>query len=806
MRIDELLQQLTEPRRVLVVGAHPDDEDSSILALFARGHGAEAAYLSLSRGEGGQNLIGNELGIGLGVVRTGELESARSVDGGRQFFTRAYDFGYTRALSETETFWLPDSILKDVVRVIRRFRPHVVVTVFSGTPRDGHGQHQMSGVMARRAFEVAGDADVFPELASEEGLEPWTPLKLYHSTRFDRAATTLHLATGGLDSRSGRTYHQIAMASRSRHRSQDFGVLQRTGPAETRVQLLTTRVADGHDTDLFDGIPRRTNAVAAAADSLRRTLSASHLDDAVTGLARLLERVQGTRPAGLETADPVPPDARRLHEALAIAAGLVLDVRTEDAELVAGQEVAIEATLYNAGTQPVRVFAVAVSGAAGNLARTIPAGVEIAPGTEQSFELVVRVPPDARPTQPYFLAVPKNGALYDWASAPPEVRGLPFGAPALNGEVLLDVAGAWIRMRREVSRRHADQAIGEIREPVRIVPLVDVKLTPHQLVWPVPGPSRKTFSVSIQSNGDEPLEGEVSLEIGGWRNPAPVPFRLERNGETRQIDFPVSRPVDLDRADVSVRAVARLPDGQRFDQGVRVISYPHIRPHQLLDAAVSTVRVASIALPLVRSIGYVRGASDRVPEALERIGVHVEMIDAAVLAGGDLSRFDVIVVGSRAYETDTALVRHNDRLLAYARDGGHLVVQYQQYAFARGEYVPFPLEITRPHDRITDETAPVTILDPSHRLFSTPNPIGDDDWNDWPQERGLYFAHTWDVAYTPLLEMQDPDRDPIRGGMLVARVGQGSYVYTGLSFFRALPAGTVGAFRLFVNLLDLGRP
>ena len=811
LRVDELLQRLTEPRRVLVIGAHPDDEDSSILALFARGYGAAAAYLSLSRGEGGQNLIGNELGIDLGVVRTGELEAARSVDGARQFFTRAYDFGYTRALSETETFWLPDSILKDVVRVIRRFRPHVLVSVFSGTPRDGHGQHQMSGVMARRAYEVAGDADVFPELAFEERLEPWTPLKLYRSTRFDTAATTLHLATGGLDSRSGRTYHQIAMASRSRHRSQDFGVLQRTGPAETHVRLLATRVAEGQDSDLFDGIPRETSAVLAAADSLRHTLSASHLGDAVPGLARMLRGAQGTRPASLETADPVSPDARRLHEALAVAAGLVLDVRTEDAELVAGQEVGIEAVLYNAGSQPVRVFAVAVSGAAGNRERTMPAGVEITPGLERSFELVVRVPPpgDARPTRPYFLASSKSAALYDWPSAPPEVRGRPFGAPALMGEILIEVGGTWIRMHREVSRRYADQAIGEIREPVRIVPLVDVKLTPHQLVWPVPGPSRKTFSVTIQSNGDDPLEGEVSLEIDGWRNPAPapapVPFRLERNGESRQIDFPVSRPPRLNRADVTIRAVARLQDGQTFNEGVRVLTYPHIRSRQVVDAAVSAVRIAPITLPLVRSIGYVRGASDRVPEALERIGVKVELIDAAMLAGADLSRFDVIVVGSRAYETDTALVRHNDRLLAYARDGGHLVVQYQQYAFVRGGYAPFPLDIARPHDRITDETAPVTVLDPDHRLFTMPNRIRDDDWDDWPQERGLYFAHTWDDAYTPLLEMQDPDRDPIRGGMLVARVGQGTYVYTGLSFFRALPAGTVGAFRLFVNLLDLGR-
>ena len=269
--LDRVLRRLAEPRRVLIIGAHPDDEDTQLLALAARGYGADAAYLSLSRGEGGQNLIGEELGAALGLIRSRELEAARAIDGAMQFFTRAYDFGYTRSLDETERFWLPDSILKDVVRIVRRFRPHVIVAVFSGTPRDGHGQHQMAGVMARRVFDVAGDAAVFPELEREEGLTPWTPLKLYRRTRRNPADATLELPTGGIDPMTGRSYHQIAMASRSQHKSQDFGTLQRAGPAATRARLVLSRVsADGEDDELFAGVELEVTPVVRLADSYRR--------------------------------------------------------------------------------------------------------------------------------------------------------------------------------------------------------------------------------------------------------------------------------------------------------------------------------------------------------------------------------------------------------------------------------------------------------------------------------------------------------------------------------------------------------
>lgn len=803
--LDALLQRLAETRRVLVIGAHPDDEDTALLTLMARGRGVDAAYLSLSRGEGGQNLLGSELGVALGLLRSRELGAARVIDGARQFFTRAYDFGYTRSLAETEGFWTPDSILKDVVRVIRRFRPHVVVPVFSGERRDGHGQHQFSGVVARQAFAAAGDSTRYPELLTQEELTPWTPLKLYRSTRFDSTATTVVLPTGGLDPRSGKTYNQIARASRSQHRSQDFGVLQPTGPAHSRLALLATRVAGAGD-DLLDGIARDSSWLATLADSLRRELSAARISDAVTPLTAALRRARSSGVAEERIC--------LLERAIAIAAGIVVDATASTAILVPRDTFNVRIDVYNGGltrvqltgvaTRPSWINQPAIADGGSSSDPTPGATTPLAPGTMHTVRSSVRVPADAPLTQPYFLGRPPVGALYDWSGASAEERGLPFGPPPVQVSVTALVDGTLVRIAREVSYRYADQAIGEVRTPLRIVPLIDVTLEPEELVWSTDGPQTQTLIATLVDNGDDPIDGTVELTLDGWPAPDPHPFRLERAGESRVFSFTIVRPPGLVRGSVHARAVARANDGGVFDRGVMEIAYPHIRPVAWVRPAQAEIRVAPIALPPVGVIGYVRGAADRVPEALERIGLSVHVLAGDELARTDLSTFDAIVVGSRAYETDSALGRHNDRLLAYVRGGGLLLVQYQQYQLVRGGYLPYPFEIAFPHDRITDEHAPVRILEPRHAAFVSPNLIGPEDWEGWPQERGLYFPREWDDRYQPLLEMADPGGPALRGGLLVARYGEGTYIYTGLSFFRALPAGVPGAYRLFANLLGLG--
>ncbi len=801
VELDRLLQRLGEPRRILVIGAHPDDEDTELLALASQGYGARAAYLSLSRGEGGQNLIGEELGEALGLLRSRELLAARATDGAEQFFSRAYDFGYSKNLDEALRFWPADTLLEDAVRVVRLFRPHIIVSVFSGTPRDGHGQHQAAGVTAQRVFDAAGDSTQFPELMQVEGLRPWQPLRLYQSTRFDPTRSTVTVSAAGLEPRSGRSYRQIAMASRSLHRSQDMGQLQLLGPSQARLGLIKDRTGDEGGSggeDLFAGIPRADTWLTRLADSLRSTLSVGRMSDAAPALAAAVTRLS----AQPDVADSVARE--ELQRALAVSSGIEMDAVAGSEELVAGDRVEVTVQIYNGGRLDAALDSAAVMAPAGWRVEALDAApARVPPGTLVARRFAVTVPADAPVSQPYFLERPRKGALYDWSGAPPSVRGRPFEPPLLSARVAVSLLGAHFALAREASYRYNDQGFGEIRRPVRVVPAVDVRLEPDVVVWPANGAAKRTFTVTLISHVHEALSGQVRLEADGWPAPAAVPFALEKAGDSRVAALELARPAGVVNATTAVRAVARTADGREFSQHVVMVEYPHIRPTSYVRPAVATVRVAPIALPKVACVGYIRGASDRVPEALRDVGLPIALLGPQDLAEGDLSRFDAIVVGSRAYETDTALVHHNQRLLDYAKRGGLLIVQYQQYPFIQGGFAPYPLTIARPHDRVTDETAPVKLLVPGHRALTTPNKIDAADWDGWPQERGLYFAHTWDAAYTPLLEMNDPGEPPLQGGLLVATVGSGTYVYTGLAFFRALPAGVPGAYRLFLNLLAL---
>jgi LmbE family N-acetylglucosaminyl deacetylase len=784
--LDRELRLLGHEKRVLMIGAHPDDEDTELLTVLVRGMGVETAYLSLNRGEGGQNLIGPELGEALGLVRTEELLAARRLDGARQYFTRAYDFGYSKSLDETWRHWPQDTILKDVVRIIRRFRPQVVIAVFSGTPRDGHGQHQAAGWAAREAFAAAGDSTRFPELRSQEGLTPWTPLKLYRSTRFDTAGTTVTLEGGALDRSAGLSFHQIAMAGRSLHRSQDMGRIQNLGRSPVRLALADDRTGAGGD--LFAGIDTTTGAVTGA------------MPDAGVLLA---VRARQTRAA-------VSRDQlAHLDRAVAIATGVVCDARSDDDRVVPGQRVAITLECWNTG-DATRTVTAALRAAKGfSLSGGAPATLRLEPGALAASQVTAVVAPDAPATVPYFRLGSRGTDYYDWSAAPPDVRGEPFGPAALVGSFVIE-GGAVVD--REVTLRLNDQARGEIRRPVTVVPRVGVTLDPSIEVWPAGDQRPRRVTVTLTHGARDPTTGTVTLEVPpGWQGVRPQPFRFTREDERETVSFELRPPPTLRPGTVEVRAVARDAAGRRYEVGVVTVDYPHIRPRGYATSSVALVRVARLALPPLTSIGYVRGAADRVPEALRSVGLPITILDAATLEDGDLGRFGAIILGPRAYETDSALVEANGRLLAYARQGGRVLVQYQQQRYFEGGFAPYQLTVGGPatapgllpvsHDRVTDERAPVRVLSPADRAMAVPNRLTAADWEGWIQERGLYFARSWDPAWHPLLETHDPGEGPLEGGLLVAQVGRGTYVYTGLSFFRQLPAGVPGAFRLFANLL-----
>ena len=829
--LDAMVAKLTTHRRVLVIAAHPDDEDTALLTLVARGMGGESAYLSLSRGDGGQNLIGEELGTGLGVIRTQELNAARKLDGARQYFTRAYDFGYSKSVEEAFRFWPREEIAKDAVRVLRRFRPQVVWAVFSGTPRDGHGQHQESALIARDAFTAAGDPSAFPELAAE-GLTPWKPVVLYRGTRFlDREATTVILSTGGIEPFTGKSYQQIAIASRSLQRSQSTGALQPLGGGDTRAAWVAG-AGGPQDKDLFAQVDTSLAAIAAGiadaavrrrveerlrtvqklAEETRRQLTPGNLAAAVPPLSAALEELRAARAAAAAAEPKEKPSATLMlldeklaaaQSALATAAGIAIDALADRETAVPGQSLQISASVWNAGPLPVSVTDVElVSPDAWRVPAAETAARELPPGKLEEWKFTAGPPPGAPPTIPYFLRRPLKGALYDWTDAPPSVRGEPFQPPPLTAAVTLTIGSTKIRIEREVTYRFRDEAFGEIRHGLRAVPPVEVFVEPGLIVWPTAKRDAPRLEARIVSNSPDPVKGR--LEVGvppGWPAVAPPAFALEKRNAEQTIEVALRPPAPLSPFRGSIPVTAALESGERCDLSIRLVDYEHIRPTPLPLSSAVALSVVDLRLPPLHHVGYVRGASDRVPEALLAIGIPVETLSPRQLEHGDLSRYDAIVVGPRAYETDASLVAANGRLLDYVRGGGLLIVQYQQGGFSAGNFAPEKLEIKRPIDRVTDETAPVRLLDPSHPLFTTPNRIGERDWDGWIQERGLYFATTWAPAYKPLLAMADPGEPERQGSLLVATVGKGHYVYTGLAFFRELPAGVPGAYRLFANLL-----
>lgn len=857
--VDRALAKLSTHKRLLVVAAHPDDEDTSLLSLVSRGMGGEAAYLSLSRGEGGQNLIGPELGVGLGILRSRELLAARKIDGARQFFSRAYDFGYTRSLEETFERWPREVLAQDVARVMRRFRPQVVMSVFPGQPVATHGQHQAAGITAHEVFPIVGlegEQDAFPGLTAQ-GLPPWQPRTLYRSTWFDPDSTDLTLSTGRVDPLTGHSIFQVAMASRSQHRSQDMGVLQPLGSTETSLGWV--KGGGGEDAqDLFAGIDtslaaladtlpggeirgqirERLDRVEARARRTRQALVPAELDAVVPAFADMIEDLEGA--GGLldrlgEEAGPEAAEARTVRRllneklaaaraGLAAAAGLAVDAVSDRSGLVAGETATFTTHLWAAGNRQVELEKVELILPPGWTAeptepeepdgffarRWGPRPTVGMSGTVEAGELsegtfAVTVASDARPSRPYFLEAPLQGDLYDWSAVDPELRGEPFGPPLAVVRFHVKLDGVHLPLEREVVFRARDQIQGEVRTSLRVVPAVEVAAEPDLTVWSTRKQEAHPLEVTLTRHAQADLSGRVEVRVpSGWPRVEPLPFELTGDATSETLALQLTPPPNLTPGRHRVAVEAVRDDGRRFDLGVPLVSYEHVRPTPRPVPAELEVSAADLRLPDLDLVGYVRGASDRVPEMLERLGVPLEILDAHALAQGDLSRYDAVVVGSRAYETDPALVKANPRLLDYAREGGLLIVQYQQYQFARGGYAPFPLDISRPHDRVTDETAPMTILSPGHPVFRSPNVLGPEDWEGWVQERGLYFAGTWDDAYTPLLETADPGGEPLRGSLLVASLGEGTYVYTGLAFFRQLPAGVPGAYRLFTNLLNLG--
>jgi LmbE family N-acetylglucosaminyl deacetylase len=854
--VAELVAGLGNTMRVLMIGAHPDDEDTRLLAWLARGQHVDAAYLSLTRGDGGQNLIGNELGDALGVIRTEELLAARRIDGAHQYFTRAYDFGFSKTAAESYSHWPHDSLLGDVVTIIRAFKPHVIIAVFSGTPRDGHGQHQVSGLLAREAYDASSDTVRFP--VKRYGYA-WAADKFYRDrSYFGAGENSLVINVGAFDPLLGVTYSEIAATSRSQHKSQGFGNISSSGPATAYLYREATRVNSavepGHERSMFDGIDTtwkrfsRTAAdagVRTAIDSVRTILGrinsqfkASEPGAELGALARLWKqefvvfynggavvqdeadfdiaarRTAGgtqasarheTRDAGqLDMETTVRACMDRIERASSLASGVDYHATaTSDVAPIGSVGAPVVTALTNHGAAPLRPAMVAWTTPTANGDVGIPASRP--PVARDSVWRDTVVAHSTAVTQPWWLVKPRNGDLFAVpVSGTAEDERLD-GTEARVGAGTESAAGVplILRFRSPVIERIADPRRGEVDRPLAFV--LPISLTLDHTVEYVPAgtPIERTMQVLVRSGVDSARDVTVSLRLprGLQADSISRHVTVPPRG-TRRVDFRVTGA--LPPGQDTVRAAAES-NGATFTDGYIPIEYDHIRPQKLYRPAVLTLSVADIKIPPGMTVAYIAGVGDNVEPMLEQLGLHVTVLDPASLPATDLSRFTTIVVGPRAYEASADLVTNNGRLLDFARGGGTVVVQYGQYEMAGSAIMPYPITLSRPADRVTDENAPVRVLDPASPLLATPNKVTNSDFAGWVQERSLYMPHTFDSHYHSILAMNDPDEPSNDGAILVAPVGKGTYVYTTLSFFRQLPAGLPGAARLFVNLLEAGR-
>jgi LmbE family N-acetylglucosaminyl deacetylase len=797
------LQRLGVTGSVLMIAAHPDDENTALLAWLARGRKVRTGYLSLTRGEGGQNLIGVEQGDAMGVIRTQELLAARRIDGAEQFFTRAIDFGFTKTPQETLAKWGREKILSDVVWVIRKFRPDVIVLRFSGTPRDGHGQHQTSAILGKEAYFAAGDPSRFPEQLKY--VQPWRAKRLlWNAFAFNdeqrketaKIKDKLEVDPGEYDPLLGYSYREIAGMSRSMHRSQGMGAGQRPG---TSKEFLTLVAGDPARKDMFDGIDLTWNRVEGGAivgKLVAQALADYKPEHPENAIAPLLEA--RSRFAALH--DPIADRKKKdLDNAIALCAGLSLDATANEFEYSPGEKMKVTFTAVDRGTVPVTLKSVSLEPgstvAGGALEHNVP----------KSLSLEAAIPAGAPYSQPYWLREPKQGDTYTVPDQ--ELIGTPENRPIYSAKFELAFPGGEIEVTRPVHYRWVDPQRGELTRPLAIVPPVALEFDGSALVFATPEP--RTVQVRLKSvHRDE--NGTVRLQSPeGWKTePGVLPFHFSQPGQETALEFRVTPPAGDSQG--KLQAVASL-DGREITSETQLINYPHIPPEFLFPPAHAKLVRADIR-SLARSVGYIMGAGDRLPEALRQIGIDVTLLGPADLASGDLSRFDTIVTGVRAYNVRTDLKANQQRLLDYVKQGGTLVAQYNTLDSARFggderalDHIVGPYSIQFSHDRVTVEDAPVTFLDPASPLLREPNRISERDFDGWIQERGLYFAHEWDKRYQPLFSLHDPGEAPLKGGTLYTPYGKGMFVFTAFSWFRELPAGVPGAYRIFANLLSAGK-
>jgi LmbE family N-acetylglucosaminyl deacetylase len=792
-----ILQQLKSFREmgsVLYIAAHPDDENTLLIAYLARGKNYRTAYLSLTRGDGGQNVLGPDFGEKLGVARTQELLAARRLDGGQQFFSRAMDFGFSKDYHETLRIWDRQEVLSDMVRVIREFRPDVLITRFSPVPGGTHGHHTASTVLALEAFKLAGDPKAFPE----QQLPPWQPKRILWNGRGsgETNADVVQMEISGNDPVLGISFGELAARSRAMHKTQGFdnfrGFGGGNGARTEYFQLLDGETATN---DILDGVDTTWNRIPGGAEIGQladEIISQFNPQDAAASVSALLKLKSEL--AALPANDSVVAEKRvQLDRILQNCLGLEIETTIANAEVVPGEKMQFHHSAIVHSSVPVRWLGVSCLETTKEFAQPVELGAD-----ESSFYNSAQILPTKTPlTQPYWLREEGTPGMFHVDDA--SLVGRPENPPAFPIEQIFEVGGQTLVIPDEAVQILTNSANKEIRRKLDVIPPVALKFSSDvELFSPGKSHSVEIEILAARANSAGTLQLEAPAD---WKiSPAQQSFSLAAIDDRQKFNFTVTAPEKSTTAKIIANAKI---GGVRYCNARDEISYPHI-PRQLLQPVASTKAVSLDLVIRGHTVGYLPGAGDSIAENLKQMGYAVKVLGDIDLSPENLRNLDAVVIGVRAFNVRTNLVQELPALFDYVENGGTVVAQYNRPDGLKTDKIaPFDLHLSG--ERVTDETAAMTFLAPDHPALNSPNKITGADFDGWIQERGIYFPNQWNEHFTPILACNDPGEAPLKGALLVAQYGKGYYVYTGLDFFRELPAGVPGAYRLFANLISLGK-
>lgn len=799
--IYQAVQKLNFLGTALYIAAHPDDENTQLISYLSNGLKARTAYLSITRGDGGQNLIGPELRELLGVLRTEELLAARSIDGGKQFFTRANDFGYSKHPDETLQIWNKEEVLSDVVWVIRNFKPDVIINRFDHrSPGSTHGHHTSSAMLSMEAFDKANDKSAFSEQLKHTDL--WQPKKLFFNTswwfygseeEFLKAdkSNMISVDVGTFYPNLGKSNNEIASVARSQHLSQGFGTLTSRGTHRDYLELLKGEL--GGD-QIFDGINTSWTRIKAGEEIAKILLPiekdfnftnpSTHIPELLKAY-KLIDAIEDKywRAVKLE----------QIRNVIAACSGLFFETTTHIAGAVPGSKIEIQANILNRSPFNMEVSKMNIQ----------PSNTEISlekalkNNQLENIPIAYKIPNDSEYSNPYWLQNPSTLGMYQ---APLKLRGKAQSPAAIPVVLTITIQGVPIDFKTAVVYKYAKPEEGEGYQPFEILPKVTVKAASKVMVFA--NQESKPLSLAITAATND-IHGVVSLDSPkGWKvTPREQKFHIPTKGAVKKVTFTIDPPTKESNA--TITPVVTI-NGQRYSKELNTINYQHIpRQSVLLDPSVKVVR-SNIGIKGSR-IAYIQGAGDAIPESLEQIGYKVDLIEAKEITPSLLKNYHAVIIGIRAYNINKTLQFKQHLLFDFVKNGGNLIVQYNtvnRQGKGPSNLAPFPLELSRA--RVTDENAKVTFLVPNHPVLNSPNKITAKDFQGWVQERGLYFAQKWANEFEPILAMNDTGESPKEGSLLVAAYGKGHYIYTGLSFFRELPAGVSGAYKLLANIISLG--